>query len=161
MDWAMFFNMQKDLDDYIEKNHNLTNKNLFKEKCLALQVELSELANETRCFKFWSTKSSSAKETITEEYVDGIHFIMSLGLEQDLTYTKQVIGKGEKILTDQFIKIYKYIIDFMESPNEKHYHNLFKGYLQLGELLNITEAELQDAYIKKNDKNYARQNEGY
>lgn len=161
MDWTVFFDMQKDLDDYIEKNHDLTNKNLFKEKCLALQVELGELANETRCFKFWSTKASSAKETVTEEYVDGIHFIMSLGLEQGLSYKNESIREGKKTLTDQFILIYKQIINFMEEPNKESYYNLFQSYLQLGELLNISEVELQEAYINKNDKNYTRQNESY
>ena len=48
---------------------------------LALLVEIGELANETRSFKFWSVKPASEKKIILEEFVDGIHFILSLGIE--------------------------------------------------------------------------------
>ena len=50
--------MQKVLDDRIIKEHQLEDKNLEENKILALLVEISELANETRCFKHWSTERS-------------------------------------------------------------------------------------------------------
>ncbi len=56
MEWDTLFKMQKELDSYIESNHNLANHDLFDDKYLALLVEIGELANETRCFKFWSNK---------------------------------------------------------------------------------------------------------
>ncbi len=45
---------------------------------LALTIELAELANETRCFKYWSSKGPSEREVILEEFVDSIHFLLSL-----------------------------------------------------------------------------------
>ena len=37
-------------------------QNLFYNTILALQVEIGELANETRCFKHWSNKGPSEKK---------------------------------------------------------------------------------------------------
>ena len=90
MQLEKLFRVQQALDQHIEEKHELQNEDLFARKVLALLVELGELANETRCFKFWSIKPSSEKSVILEEYVDGIHFILSLGIEcgfQNLDYT--------------------------------------------------------------------------
>jgi dimeric dUTPase (all-alpha-NTP-PPase superfamily) len=53
MNLAPLFPIQKELDARIEKEHGLEGKDLLPEKILALQVELGELANEWRGFKFW------------------------------------------------------------------------------------------------------------
>ena len=71
---------------------------------MALLVE-RELANETRSFKFWSTKGPSANEIILEEYVDSIHFLLSLLIEKVLMIItrwprKEVAGD----LTELFLK---------------------------------------------------------
>lgn len=84
MDLKNLFIMQEKLDQHIMEQHNLYGKPLFSEKLLALQVEIAELANETRCFKFWSNRGPSSKETILEEYVDCLHFILTIGLEKKL-----------------------------------------------------------------------------
>ena len=85
MNLQNLFVMQEKLDNHIMEEHNLYGKTLFSEKLLALQVEIAELANETRCFKFWSNKGPSSKETILEEYVDCLHFILTIGLEKNYT----------------------------------------------------------------------------
>ena len=71
----LIFKKQLELDTHIHKNHNITYQDVETERVIALAVELGELANEVRCFKFWSLKKPSAKEIILEEYVDGIPFI--------------------------------------------------------------------------------------
>lgn len=81
MNTITLFKMQKALDSHIESQHGLQNEDLFERKVLALLVEIGELANETRCFKFWSVKPSSERNVILEEFVDGVHFILSLGIE--------------------------------------------------------------------------------
>jgi len=44
--------MQKELDEQIHHNHNVTYELVIDELKLALNVELAELANEVRSFKF-------------------------------------------------------------------------------------------------------------
>lgn len=161
LDWSSLFKMQNKLDRYIETNHNLANKDLFSEKCLALLVELGELANETRCFKFWSKKPSSARTTILEEYVDGVHFIMSLGIDQGFKFESQPLLKSGDPLTEIFLNVFEACILLKQQPSQQNYEHLFLNYLQLGIEMDITEMEIKEAYKSKNKVNYNRQDEGY
>src|SRR5579875_595315 len=111
MNLTKLFEIQRALDDRIVKEKGLAGKDLVPMKLLALQVELGELANEWRGFKFWSEdqeprlsnpncdlcEGSGVYEKVTdmpdypevltcvcaspllEEYVDCLHFILSIG----------------------------------------------------------------------------------
>ncbi|WP_345243542.1 dUTP diphosphatase [Pontibacillus salipaludis] len=163
MNWETLFKMQQQLDQRIETEHGLEQEDLFRKKVMALLVELGELANETRCFKFWSTKPPKEDEVILEEYVDGLHFILSLGLEKGYRYARQ---KGQQEvhqggLTDQFHKVFGEIHLFQESPTDMHYQQLFETFLDLGVKLGFSEQSIQDAYYQKNEVNHQRQEDGY
>lgn len=54
MNLDRLFEMQRKLDERIVKEKRLQDVDLLDKKILALQVELGELANEWRGFKFWS-----------------------------------------------------------------------------------------------------------
>jgi len=161
LNWEQLFTTQKQLDTYIEKNHALTETDIFQEKYLALLVELGELANETRCFKFWSNKPRSDKSVILEEYVDGVHFILSLGLEKKLHYKVEKLERTTLSETQQFNAVFEAAGVFKNDPTQLNYATLFTKFLQLGELLGFTEEDIQRAYFKKNEINYERQNKGY
>src|SRR5690606_3790379 len=116
MNLAHLFDIQRELDQHIVEKHGLQNEDLLPKKILALQVELGELANEWRGFKFWSENREprihdirchacggigkfyfsdtdiepcgycdgtgiQEKNPLLEEYVDCLHFILSIGLE--------------------------------------------------------------------------------
>ncbi|WP_077327370.1 dUTP diphosphatase [Virgibacillus siamensis] len=161
MDWQTLYNMQEQLDKYIESQHDLSGRNLFQEKSLALLVELGELANETRCFKFWSTKPRNERSIILEEYVDGIHFLLSLGLEKGMIFSRVNPSAPVGSETDQFNRVYDASVLFRQEPTEVNYAALFEYYVQLGELLGFDEEAIQQAYLKKNEINYERQDQGY
>ncbi|HLS59879.1 MAG TPA: dUTP diphosphatase [Virgibacillus sp.] len=163
MDWQELFTMQRQLDQYIEENNEIpTDQNLFEDKCLALLVELGELANETRSFKFWSTKPPSADEVILEEYVDGVHFILSLGIEKGFEYSGlEEVNQTEVHITAQFNTVFKSCILFKEEPTQVNYNTLFTDFLYVGQLLGFNATDIQRAYYQKNEVNYDRQKEGY
>ncbi|WHX99561.1 dUTP diphosphatase [Neobacillus sp. DY30] len=163
MQLEKLFKMQRGLDQHIEEKHGLQNEDLFERKVLALLVELGELANETRCFKFWSIKPSSDKSVILEEYVDGIHFILSLGIEcgfQTLDY-KLELESSTVSTTEQFLAIYEKVNKFKDSKNDSDFKTLLTSYLQLGTLLGISYEEMEKAYFTKNEVNYQRQQNNY
>lgn len=163
MQLEKLFRMQRGLDQHIEEKHGLQNEDLFQRKVLALLVELGELANETRCFKFWSIKPSSEKSVILEEFVDGIHFILSIGIEcgfQNLDYTFEVKPSTEST-TEQFLLLYQQVSKFKDSKNDLDFKTLLTSYLQLGGLLGITYEEMEKAYFTKNEVNYQRQQNNY
>ncbi|MCG1022108.1 dUTP diphosphatase [Sutcliffiella horikoshii] len=156
------YDMQRELDEKIESQHGLIKENLVEEKILALLVELGELANETRCFKFWSVKPPAERNVILEEYVDGVHFILSLGLtfgfgeEVSIGLTRQ----GESI-TEQFNIVYHLVSVFRNDVSEENYNVLVDSYMQLGEMLGFSWEEVEGAYLEKNKVNHERQEQGY
>lgn len=155
--------MQKALDSHIEEKHNLQDEDLFSRKCLALLVELGELANETRCFKFWSVKPASPKQVILEEFVDGVHFILSLGIE--CGFDEMAFDPASKPsaldATGQFLQVFELISTFQKSKSIEDYRKLFESYLQLAALLGIADEEIEQAYFEKNEVNYQRQQNNY
>jgi dimeric dUTPase (all-alpha-NTP-PPase superfamily) len=162
MNVEKLYSMQTGLDTHIEEQHGLKEEDLFDRKMLALLVELGELANETRSFKFWSLKPASDKEVILEEFVDGVHFILSLGLETGFRYKgDQFEKKHESSVTEQFLKIYGTIHEFRTNKTSQLYTKLFRDYLDLADMLGFTEKEIEQAYIEKNEVNYERQQKGY
>ncbi|MFC3883184.1 dUTP diphosphatase [Bacillus songklensis] len=162
MNYEQLFEMQKQLDQHIEEKHDLQQERLIERKILALLVEVGELANETRCFKFWSVKPPAAKETILEEYVDGIHFLLSLGLELDVPeHTSIPTAKTDSTLTNQFLKVYECISHFRTNMSQDTYINMFSQYLILGELLGFSPEDMKQAYMVKNEINFQRQEQGY
>jgi dimeric dUTPase (all-alpha-NTP-PPase superfamily) len=163
MEFEKLFKMQTALDRYIEENHQLQNEDLFDRKILALLVEIGELANETRSFKFWSVKPSSEKAVILEEFVDGIHFILSLGIES--SFDKEPVELEEKqselTVNDLFLEIYEAVSTFRKSRSLSHYLTVLEYYLQLGAKLGISFQEIEKAYVQKNEVNYKRQQNRY
>lgn len=155
--------MQKELDEHIEKKHGLEKAELYSEKILALLVEIGELANETRCFKYWSLKPSSPQEKVLEEFVDGIHFIVSLGIKCGYEDIKTI--ERSKIddvsLTEQFLNVFAQVHEFRKNRTRETFIKMFQSYLNLAGLLGFSDEEIEQAYIEKNEVNHQRQEQGY
>jgi dimeric dUTPase (all-alpha-NTP-PPase superfamily) len=162
LEFDILYSQQLELDKRIESEHQLEAEELFDRKVLALLVELGELANETRCFKFWSKKPASEKSVILEEYVDGIHFILSLGIELDYKIPASFENiTSETSLTDQFLLLYRVINQFKVIRSLANYQLVLEHFLLLGTLLDITGDDVMEAYFKKNQTNHERQENGY
>jgi dimeric dUTPase (all-alpha-NTP-PPase superfamily) len=161
MNFTKLFTLQQNLDDKILQKHNLFNESLFRRKVLALQVELGEFANETRCFKYWSLKGPSERQRILEEYVDCLHFILSIGLEKKHVNINPKIEHSEHSIVDQIFNLYIDITDFITSCSMDHYLTLVEDFLSIGESLGFTEKEIEDIYLIKNNINHERQDNSY
>ncbi|WP_102026824.1 dUTP diphosphatase [Salirhabdus sp. Marseille-P4669] len=163
MNWDTLFSMQRKLDKRIKEEHQLQARNLVPEKLLALFVELGELANETRCFKFWSNKGPNEQKVILEEYVDGLHFILSIGIELGFTFEhRETIERDRALsLTEHFLRIYEQITMLQKDKKETSFIQLVDLYLLLGSALGFSEEMIEKAYFQKNEVNHVRQDEGY
>lgn len=160
MEFKQLFEMQRALDQFIEEAQNVQ-KDVFEEKGLALLVELSELANETRCFKFWSTKGPSEREVILEEFVDSIHFMLSLGNMRGFLLTEWPNLPQKRELTPLFIELTQVVLTFINEQTEGSYKALWNNYSVLAYNLGFTVEDILKAYKDKNEKNYERQRSGY
>ena len=96
------FRKQAELDEYIVKRKNLEGHDLLKMKTVALICELYEFANEARFFKYWSNDTNPKRDTLLEEYVDMIHFVISiandLGVHEYKYVATQPKGPNDLIL---------------------------------------------------------------
>ncbi|MFP7447141.1 dUTP diphosphatase [Bacillus infantis] len=167
MNLKKLFEVQKVLKDRIGYNE----PDRFDKLVLALLVELGECANEWRGFKFWSKDQEPRvkvpatgwgepyKNLLLEEYVDGLHFILELGI--DLRAKDPWQPSYEENITEQFRTLYFHIslIDFVSGHD--HYEYTVSYYLGLGEMLGFTWEQIEQAYMDKNAVNHERQNNGY
>src|SRR5690625_3469324 len=145
MDWTTLFNMQRQLDNYITEQHDLYEQNLFEERFLALLVELGELANETRCFKFWSVQDKSDASIILEEYVDNIHFLLSIGIHKGYEFSNLSSSTTYFKETQQFNLVFETCLIFYRNQTEENYLNMFREYVHLAKLLGFTEQDIMEA----------------
>ncbi|NLI94914.1 MAG: dUTPase [Erysipelotrichaceae bacterium] len=155
------FAYQKDLDEHIHELKGLTYGQTLARRKLAFLVELGELANKTRCFKYWSNQQSEERELLLDEYADGLHFLLSLGLAtgvvvEEITYTATTSD-----LTTAFLTVYSVFNSFVANNDRKQYIALLRAFFALGSSLGFSEEEVKDAYLKKLRTNYRRQANNY
>lgn len=184
MNLQKLFKAQKQLDDHIVKEKGLEGQDLLDKKILALQVELGELANEWEMFKFWKENPKpNTKEPITawgkpyrnpllEEYVDGLHFLLSIGLEIGIRPDEvKDLHIWNADGTSQFNSLFAYAselytfhwsAEYTKEEMISKYINLSEGLLGLGIYgLGFTWEQIEQAYFAKNKINFERQANGY
>jgi dimeric dUTPase (all-alpha-NTP-PPase superfamily) len=154
--------MQKALDDHIIEKKGLQGQDLLPNLILALQVELGECANEWRGFKHWS--DDQAPRNVLEEYVDCLHFILSIGnlLVHRSDKTNISFIKNDEDIIWHFSYLFSTFSDLWNYGEiDEPYGLVIKRFLDLGELLGFTYIQIEEAYISKNEVNHERQENGY
>lgn len=176
MDLVKLFQLQKKLNDIIEEKHpREEGESRLSFMVLALLTEIGELANEVRFFKYWSTNRRPRTHAVRvpammeedkeyynpalEEYVDGWHFILLIGLELGVKEIEVSSYKCEN-LEDQFIGLYN-VISLLAIGFQHKYNDVVSAYVGLGEMLGFTSKEIEEAYLIKNQINHVRQEAKY
>ena len=155
------YQLQAGLDKDIADKHGVSYESTHSKRLLALIVELGELANETRCFKYWSNKGPSAKEIVMDEYADGLHFLLSLGIPLHARkYKYELKGTGED-LTLQFHHLYQAATRLLSDYTFEAYEDCFQKYLNLAVDLGSSADDIVNAYKSKLAVNYHRQETNY
>ncbi|AKU79469.1 dUTP diphosphatase [Spiroplasma turonicum] len=154
---------QEELDSYIMNSQNLTlNDEIDNMKLVALLVELSEFINECRAFKFWSKKPPSDKSVILEEFVDGLHFIISIGNDIMYNFSNfEYKNNNNKDLNEWSIEVYNMVMNFYNFKSHKNYQIMFNSFLNCLRILNYTTEDVLDSYNLKNATNFKRQDNNY
>jgi dimeric dUTPase (all-alpha-NTP-PPase superfamily) len=146
----------------------------FNKLVLALLVELGECANEWRGFKFWSqNQEPSTRKSrrpymdladadfynpLLEEFVDGLHFILELGIE--LKAVDPWVPSYEEDITEQFRTLFYHVSMINEYNGRDNYEYLVSYFIGLGEMLGFTWEQIEQAYFDKNKINHQRQDSG-
>ena len=169
MNFTKLFETQQILDERIIDEHELEGQDFLEDKLLALRTEVGECANEWRGFKFWSDNTEANRGSLLEEYDDGLHFILSIGIEIEMS-KDVILGNVIEHLSvaSAFNRVYN-LISIMEvcflSGNHTgakiQYSLLINEYMNLGKLLHFDLNEIETAYFNKNAVNHERQEHGY
>ena len=155
------YKKQKELDLEIAKNHEITYESTRNKRTLALLVELGEFANATRTFKYWSNKGPESKERVLDEFADGLHFILSLGIDQGFEVDSIDVQDDEASLTDTLLKTYELTSIFYSCQTQSNYLKVFISYLRCLFKLDFSWEEARNAYYLKLQENHIRQETNY
>src|SRR5699024_9118453 len=99
-------------------------------------------------------------DAMLEEYVDCLHFVLSIGNDLGvLAYTKYDYNTGN--IMDQFMDISREINRIYMTHKVDFWKLLADLFLTLGDMLGFTPAQIINAYYDKNKVNHARQVQGY
>ena len=156
------YRLQNELDQRIFDLHDTTRNKTKNDRLLALLIELGEMINETKCFKFWSLKPSSDKAIILEEYGDGLHFLLSLGidLQDDETFKKTSVS-SDLSLSELALNTYQAIVKMITNFDFDAFNMAFVAFLCLGDKLGYSSDDIRTYYFKKNMINHQRQDNHY
>lgn len=162
MNLQNLFLLQRELDDRIIDEHVLEGQDLFPNKILALRVELGELANDWQGFKHWKV-DPQPKPGMLEEFVDCLHFIISLGLELEFDIKSHSIHTSFEMIDfiEHFDLIYDQVSCLKFQKSVDSYQTLLELFFGLGEKLGFTPEMIEAAYLMKNKVNHERQAHGY
>lgn len=114
-------------------------------------------------------EGETTKNPLLEEYVDCLHFILSVGLEitePDMIDLKRWnLTKADNI-TEQFLWLMADVTELYHSLcndgfSKFDYEFLLLRFIHLGEMLGFTWEQVEQAYMEKNRINYQRQETNY
>ncbi len=137
-------------------NDNLT----FKKNCVELLVELGEFINETKCFKYWSTKEPN-KDLVLEELADVITMLMYFANLNKMSVAKYKVTENNEDLFTLINNTYLASTKLMEEMNEDNIDKIFILIYKIAYILDIKDKEIIDAIKKKHEIIYERLNSDY
>lgn len=153
--------LQNELDERIMAIHHLNRNQTREKRVLALVVEIGELANETRCFKFWSLKGPSEREVLLEELSDTVHFTVSLGIDLgDDAESMDFIHRNEDLST-LFCQWVEAAGALREHFDLEHYRQALSYIGSVALALGFHADDVYDFYVRKNEINHTRQTNRY
>ena len=151
----------KYLDELFNRNANISNEEMIRNNILELLVELGELANETRCFKYWSVKGPSERSVILEEYIDCLNMILYFSNITGVALEEDFPEMVELDMTDTFICLYQNTCLLKEGLTKEKVKRLLVDILYLGNLLGFDIEDLEQATKHKSKIIQKRFQENY
>ena len=120
---------------------------------LALHVKLGELANLTKCYKYYQVKPNLPKHKLIIRYADVLRYLLSVGNRHQFNMI-QTADLNTQIEIEDVIQIFSLLFDdlsvlkkaikddqYVQGLND--YIRIFSYFVHLGALLGLNEAEIQ------------------
>lgn len=144
---------------------------------VALDVELSEMANTSEWFKVWKThrgkqdEGLTSRATLLNEYVDAMDFFLLIAnlknwnkiiVDSQSELTTITAKKAEEFLDKQYLILKQMIFKTYFAHSESSYKHAWHLFLKFGLVdFGFTTDEIQVAFFAKNEVNKQRQQNNY
>lgn len=139
----------KKLDSLFEEQNDLFSDEIIEKNILELLVEFGELANETRCFKYWSIKPMSDKEVILEEYIDCLFMILCFCNMTNVSMDEAFPTATQENIVGTFLTLYKDGLNLKKNLPKETVKQLLVNILYLADLLNFQYEDIKKGVSKK------------
>ena len=157
-EFEYIYEQNKKLDKMFIKKYN--HDDLVRKNKIELLVEIGELANETKCFKYWSSKKPNM-ELVELEYADCLIMtfcffnLLNINLSEDFSYVEDLD------IIDSFAKIYSLASSFYYLEDKDTIKLLFVYLLNLGYKLGFTNDDIRRMSEEKIKRDMDRFKENY
>lgn len=119
-------------------------------------------AKKETCMECNGTGKDGNVNPLLEEYVDCLHFIISIGLDLKVGSTELFAAPhAESISSEMFTSIVNDIVTLDLIRTISHYQYTFTRITELGLALGFTPNDIEQAYYSKNEINHQRQESNY
>lgn len=139
----------KYLDNLFSLQFDIKSPEIIKKYKLELLVEFGELANETRCFKFWSINQTGKKNRILEEYIDCLFMILYFCNITNVSLRENFSATSNKDIIETFLTLYKLGNDLVQKLEKETVKKLLVEILYLSQLLEFTLEDLTNETKRK------------
>ena len=147
-DYTNIYQVTKYLDNLFASSYT-DGEEIVRKNRLELLVELGELANETRCFKYWSIKQTGEKEKVLEEYIDclfmALYFCNITGISFDEKFPKSLNGD----IIETFLNLFQFASKIEKEPHKNTVKKVLVELDHLAKLFGFTIEDLESVTQKK------------
>lgn len=162
MEITKYYEMQSKLDQNIIEKKNLdpTKPEFMRKRIIAFKQEFGELLQRLpEVFKDWSNKKNILDDETLEEWVDGFHFLLSIGNWKGWSsqYKQPFVKDLDNYTLDGLTnRIYNCTFSSYDK-----YELCFDMYFSFIYKLGFSDEQIAASYMKKNAVNFERQEQGY
>ncbi|MGY6172298.1 dUTP diphosphatase [Candidatus Mycoplasma pogonae] len=157
LDLTEIFISQKQLDETIQKTHNIkVNESIIDKQIIALIVEIAEFANEIKTFKYWKKDLQRNEQKVLEEYADVMHFFISLSIKSGISSEFEIDKFNQQDINKDLLKIFSLINQFSETKDRQFLQQAFIKFLEIAQWLNYDYPKIVEEYYKKLQINFER-----
>lgn len=146
--FEVIYEENKKLDTAFEEQYDVSVL-ILRENLMSLLTELAELANETRCFKYWSSKGPSDKSIILEEYADCMLMVLMYFNYLDVSLDENFDIIKEENINDQFITLFGLCSHIKDNYNKTYIKKVFSHLITLGRSLNFSDDDIIKGCLNK------------
>lgn len=149
LDLTNIYKKTKYLDSLFNIENDIKSLEIIEKNKLELLVEFGELANETRCFKYWSKRQTGDREKILEEYIDCLFMVLYFCNIAGVSMEEDFPKSNDDDLIKTFLNLYEYGSKLDIIPKKEEIKKILVELLYLSKLLGFTIEDLELATISK------------